>query len=381
MHSELAEQNLVVGGGMMGLAVAYELARRGEPVCVLEAAAAPGHGASFAAAGMVPRLGACTQDPAVMALSGASWLQFGPWVRELEARGGVACGYVESGMLWVAFDRVEAEALAAKRELWGAGVVALTPGEILAREPRLSPELHSGWYVPHCHQVDPRALTESLLAALRVMGVPVLCGSRVCEVAHDARGVRGVWLDQADPPRWLPARRVVVTAGAWTSALESPYRALGVRPVKGQVVRLRGPGMLRHLVGTAATCLVPRPQGDLLVAATVEECGFDVAPTAQAVLELLQQGQRLLPGLQALEFVECAVGLRPAVNDGRPVIGAGAAPGLFVATGHHRNGVLLAPATAGHLVEGMLSGTMPAALAPFAPERLLHPASAAPTVL
>ena len=141
-------------------------------------------------------------------------------------------------------------------------------------------------------------------------------------------------------------------------------------------MRLAGPELVRHVVRSPDVYLVPRRGGELLVGATMEEQGFDALPKAGAVLDLLREAWRLLPGIYDLAVTELSVGFRPAVRDHLPVIGATATRGLFVATGHFRNGVLLAPATAHHLAEWILSGTAPAALAPFGVERLEAPAVA-----
>jgi glycine oxidase len=145
---------------------------------------------------------------------------------------------------------------------------------------------------------------------------------------------------------------------------------LGLRPVKGQLVRLGGPELIRHVVRSPEVYLVPRRGGELLVGATMEERGFDALPTAGAVLDLLREAWRLLPAVYELTVTELSVGLRPVVRDHRPVIGGTGTRGLYVATGHFRNGVLLAPATAHHLADLITSGSVPAALVPFRAERL-----------
>jgi glycine oxidase len=169
----------------------------------------------------------------------------------------------------------------------------------------------------------------------------------------------------------------VLAAGVWSEDVEALVSPLGLRPVKGQVVRLTGPELIRHVVRSPDVYLVPRRGGELLVGATMEEQGLDALPTAGAVLDLLREAWRLLPGVYDLAVTELSVGFRPAVRDHRPVIGRTTTPGLYVAIGHFRNGVLLAPATAHHLAEWIVGGSAPAALAPFRVERLEAPADAA----
>jgi glycine oxidase len=162
----------------------------------------------------------------------------------------------------------------------------------------------------------------------------------------------------------------------WSGDVDAPLPPLGLRPVKGQLVRLGGPELLRHVVRSPDVYLVPRRGGELLVGATMEEQGFDGLPTAGAVLDLLREAWRILPGTYDLAVIELSVGFRPAVRDHRPVIGATSTHGLYVATGHFRNGVLLAPATAHHLADWIVEGRRPPALAPFGVERMEMPATA-----
>ena len=159
--------------------------------------------------------------------------------------------------------------------------------------------------------------------------------------------------------------------------MDAPLPTLGLRPVKGQLVRLGGPELLRHVVRSPDVYLVPRRGGELLVGATMEEQGLDALPTAGAVLDLLREAWRILPGVYDLAVRELSVGFRPALRDHLPLIGAAATRGLYVATGHFRNGVLLAPATAHYLAEWIAEGVAPAALAPFGVERLEAPAATA----
>jgi glycine oxidase len=168
----------------------------------------------------------------------------------------------------------------------------------------------------------------------------------------------------------------VLAAGVWSGDVEAPVPPLGLRPVKGQLVRLAGPELVQHVVRTPEVYLVPRRGGELLIGATMEEQGLDALPTAGAVLDLLREAWRVLPGVYDLAVTELSVGFRPAVRDHRPVIGPAATRRLFVATGHFRNGVLLAPATAHYLAEWIVDGSPPAALAPFGVERMEASASA-----
>ena len=191
--------------------------------------------------------------------------------------------------------------------------------------------------------------------------------TRIEEAAGQVVGVSGVGDEQAFSVR---ADVVVLAGGVWSEEVDAPVTALGLRPVKGQLVRLTGPEVVRHVVRSPDVYLVPRRGGELLVGATMEEQGLDASPTAGAVLDLLREAWRILPGVYDLAVTELSVGFRPATRDHLPVIGGTRTRGLYVATGHFRNGVLLAPATAHYLAEWIARGTAPAALAPFSVERL-----------
>ena len=166
------------------------------------------------------------------------------------------------------------------------------------------------------------------------------------------------------------AERVVLAAGAWGEEISLPIAPPGLRPVKGQLVRLRGTALVRHVLRTPEVYLVPRATGELLVGATAEEMGFDIEPTAGAVLDLLRHAWELLPGIYDLELAEINVGLRPALMDHLPAIGPTESEGLFLALGHFRHGILLAPGTAHYLAELLHTGDEQAALEPFLPQRL-----------
>ena len=168
----------------------------------------------------------------------------------------------------------------------------------------------------------------------------------------------------------IRSKSAILAAGAWSSRdLSWPAGPLGVRPIKGQLVRLRGPELIRRVVRAPRAYLVPRPGGELVVGATMEEQGFDPSPTAGAVMDLLWNARLVAPAVYDLEMVEVNVGFRPATRDHLPLIGATEVPGLYVATGHFRHGVLLAPATAALLAELIVDGRLDPMLVPFLPQR------------
>jgi glycine oxidase len=221
------------------------------------------------------------------------------------------------------------------------------------------------------HQVDPRCLAAALARAIERLGGSIGRGMSVEDVEDGGGMLRVRGRGRDGDPFEERAARVVLAAGAWSgSSVRARSGVRGPRPVKGQLVRLRGPALLRRVVRTPHVYLVPREGGELLVGGTVEELGFDTTPTAGAVMDLLRHAWEAVPATYDAALAEVSVGLRSAVDDHLPVIGESEQPGLFLAWGHFRNGILLAPATAHYLAEWIAGGTRPAALAPFAPSRL-----------
>jgi glycine oxidase len=364
---------VVVGGGLIGLAVADALAVRGLAVQVVEAGAGAGRGlpgsASAVAAGMLAPVTESELDPPELTRLGfESLARYPGWVADLEARSGLSCGYRREGTLAVALDRDEAadlERLAAILSDTGRAVHAIDARELRRREPRLAARALGGLFVPGDHAVDPRRLLRALATALARGTGRVRSGLPVERVERSGAAWRVRAADVA-----LDADVVVLATGAWgAGAIELPAPLPALRPVKGQLVRLHGEPLLTHVIRTPQVYLVQRESGEIVVGATVEAQGFDVRATAGAVAELLRSARDLVPDTAELELCEVSVGLRPATSDHLPLIGPypGLA-GLYLAMGHYRNGVLLAPATARLLAEAICGGAAEA-LRPFACDR------------
>ncbi len=326
---------LIVGGGVIGMAVAQRARQRGLEVTVLDAGEA---GAYSVAAGMLaPVTEAEFGEDVLVRLGLESAARYPAFCAEADVE------LRATGTLVVARDRDEAEALDrlhAFRGSLGLAAERLRPTEARRREGALAPSVRLALDVPGDRSVDPRAL----VAALRER-VPV----RRARVVGLIDG--GVVLEGGEEVR---APQVVLAAGAWTGALGG----LPIRPVKGQVLRLRdpaGPGLVERTIRTEHAYLVPRADGRYVLGATVEERGWDASATAAGVFELLRDMSEVVPGVLELEFEKVGVGFRPGTPDNLPVIGPGDRPGLVWATGHWRNGVLLAPVTA-DLVAGVLAG-------------------------
>ncbi|MER6583768.1 FAD-dependent oxidoreductase [Nonomuraea sp. NPDC001023] len=422
--------NVIVGGGVVGLSIAWRLAREGLPVTVVDPA--PGRGASYAAAGMLAPVSevAYTEEP-LLRLGAASLRRWPSFAAELaadaglgpdfgagsgaglgtglsggpgggagarageafggafgmigpEGAGGRALDLRADGTLDVAFgadDLAALDDLAAFMDKLGLRVERLTGRECRRLEPMLAPSVRGGLLAPGDAWVDPRRVTAALLGALDRLGVPVV-RARVTGLLRDGDAVpdavagagtspwsssgtggavTGVRLEpvpgQPEPAvREIAAERVVLAAGAWSGELAD----VPVRPVKGQIMRLRSaqPLLGRCVRGTVhgtPVYLVPRGDGELVLGATQEELGFDTRVTAGGLYELLRDARELVPGVTELEVADVVAGLRPGTPDNLPIIGAGEAPGLVLATGHHRGGVLLAPLTAALVTAAVLT--------------------------
>lgn len=370
---------VVIGGGVIGLAVAWRAAQAGLAVTVADDN--PAGGASHAAAGMLcPVTEAHYGEEALLALNLASARQWPGFAAELEEASGGRVGYRDEGTLAVAFDNDDLRALDDLHryhvELGLAGE-RLTARECRSREPLLSPRLRGGVLVTSDHQVDSRAVTATLLTATSRARV-VLHRERVAELVVAGGRATGVRLAGGEE---VSAGAVVLAAGCWSATLPGlPTTAIPpVRPVKGQILRLRGPAdppLLSHSVRGLrqgrSVYLVPRSDGRIVVGASVEEKGFDTTVTAGAVRELLEDAGELVPALAELELVEAIARLRPGTPDNAPLIGPSSLPGLVVAAGHYRNGVLLTPVTAGAVAELLVTGELPDVAAPFSPMRFVE---------
>lgn len=361
MSSQSRQADVVVmGAGPIGLAVAWRLAQSAMAVTVVDPA--PGRGAVWAAAGMLaPVTEVHPGEAKLLALNLDSAQRYPDFVAELEQASGLDTGYRTEGTLVVARDRDDLAAideLAKLQESLGLQVERLGSQEIRALEPGLAPSVRGGLRVESDHQVDGRALVAALLEACRRSGVQIV-NARVQQVRVEAGHARGVVLDSGE---FIPAPTVVIAAGVWSGAIDGlPPGLLPVRPVKGQIVYLRGPvspPLLSRNVRGVEVYLAPRRDGRLAVGATMEEQGFDTTATAGGVHELLRAARELVPGIDELQFDEVAVGLRPATADNGPLLGPTGVPGVFAATGHFRNGVLLTPATAAAL-DAWVRGALP----------------------
>jgi glycine oxidase len=361
----------VAGGGLIGLSVAWRAAQRGLSVAVVDDA--PGSGASRAAAGMLaPVSEAGYGEEALLRLCLASLERYPAFLDELAAATGVRVPLRTAGTLVVGFDEDDMRVLADLQRFHvelGLEVHRLLGREVRRREPSLSPRVRGALHVAGDLSVDPRELHPVLLAAAEGAGVR-LVRSRVTGVVGEDGRACGLALEDGGE---VPATTVVLALGARSGGLAGAP-PVPVRPVKGQILRLRGAGGLlegtvRALVRGRSVYLVPQGDDGLVVGATVEERGFDATVTAGGVHDLLHDAIELVPGVTELELAETLTRWRPGTPDNAPVLGASGMPGLVLATGHHRNGVLLTPLTGDLVAELIVSGESPALAAPFTLDR------------
>jgi glycine oxidase len=357
---------VVVGGGIIGLAVAWRARERGMSVMVLEREVT-GRGTSYVAAGMLAPVSEAGFGEAARHVLELGLRSAGIWpafATDLEAASGMEVGLRRTGTLVVARDDDEAREL--ERQLAFRQSLELRTERLRAsaareREPGLAPTVRLAIEAPDDHSVDPRQVLQALRRACEIAGVDIRERTAVESIELDGDGGQVTGLHLHGSGR-VSAGRVVLAAGAWTGQIAGLPRdaQVPVRPVKGQILRLRDPagaGLLGRVVRFEGGYLVPRADGRYVLGATVEEKGFELSPTAGATYELLRDASELVPGVSELQIEELCVGLRPGTPDNAPVIGPGAVEGLTWATGHHRNGILLAPLTAGLVVETLLGKT------------------------
>ncbi len=342
---------IVVGGGAIGCAVAWRLAQRGLEVTLVERGPLGGE-ASWAAAGILaPQAEADAPGPlfSLKCHSRALWPSFAVELREAS---GIDVGWVACGTLMVALDDAEAAALRARLE-WqqAAGLRVEQRGRSL--------------YLPDDHQVEPRLVGRALATALARTGVTVRQGEAQ-RLVHDRARVSGLIVDG----EMVTGGHVVLAGGAWSSRLDGLPPMPRVQPLRGQLLELAAPpGLVAHVLFGDGGYLVPRADGRIVVGSSEEEVGFVKEVTPPVLARLRQRAARLVPSLAEAPLVGAWAGLRPSTKDRLPLLGNTPLDGLHVATGHHRNGILLLPVTA-QIVTALVTGVAPTVeLSAFSPSR------------
>ncbi len=364
----------IVGGGIIGLSLGWRLAEAGARVVLFERGEA-GLGASHAAAGMLaPGIETEPGEDPLIALGRESLALWPAFAAELEAKSGLAVGLRTEGTIEIALTRDDAARLARRvafQQSRGAELHWLSPASAREREPHLGPQLAGAVFSPHDHQVDNRRVVAALRRVFLAAGGELREHTPVAAIEIGGSRVSGVRLRTGEI---VPASSVVLAAGAWSAELDGLTPAIRppVRPIKGQMLSLKmdpAHPLLRHVLWTPKVYLVPRQDGRLLIGATTEERGFEVSLTAGGIFSLLEGAWRAIPAIEELPIDEMWVGFRPGSRDDAPILGPTAIEGLVMATGHHRNGILLAPITAALLVPLLLEGRVDPRLAPFRLER------------
>ncbi|MBO1333385.1 glycine oxidase ThiO [Streptomyces sp. VRA16 Mangrove soil] len=378
---------IVVGGGIIGLVTAWRAAQRGLSVAVVDPD--PGGGAAQVAAGM---LAAVTElhygEQTLLALNVASARRYPDFVAELSEAAGQDLGYRACGTLAVALDaddRAHLRELHALQTKSGLQSEWLSGRDCRRLEPMLAPGVRGGLRVDGDHQIDPRRLASALVTACERAGVIFhrTWAERLRVIRDRARGVTLAGGNSqafgSGGGTELDAGQVVLAAGSRSGQLAGvPDEVLPpVRPVKGQVLRLTVPKRyapflsrtVRAVVRGGNLYLVPRVNGELVVGATSEELGWDTTVTAGGVYELLRDAHELVPGITELPLTETRAGLRPGSPDNAPLLGPTTLPGLHLATGHYRNGVLLTPVTGDAMAHVLATGELPEEARPFSPRR------------
>lgn len=371
----MATDVVVIGAGAIGLWTAFRLARQGARVDVVDPE--PGRGATWAAAGMLaPVTEYIYGEEPLLGLTVAAAARYESDAAELGEASGLDAGYRRSGAVEAAWDAADLDALrdlAGRRRELGIAVERLGSRALHAAEPALAPGLAGGYLADDDHQVDNRMMVRALLAALDRLPVTFHRGCAT-RIAMDERRAVGV---DVDGGRQARGRWTVLAAGAHSGRLAAgaPGVRLPIRPVKGQTIRLLADKpILRHVVRGrvrgAPVYIVERAHGEIVIGASSEDAGFDRRPRAGAVHDLLRDAVLLAPELAEAQWSEVSTGLRPGTPDNGPIVGPiSGVEGLIVATGHYRNGVLLAPITADAVAAHIAGTDGPPSMRPFGPDR------------
>ncbi|MDX6557111.1 MAG: glycine oxidase [Blastocatellia bacterium] len=362
---------IIVGAGVIGLTIARALAQRGIREIVLIERGRPGAEASWAAAGILaPQVEVDHQDD-FFQLACASRDLYPEFADALKDETGVDVELDKTGTLCVGFDSNDEDQLRRRYE-WqqraGLKVESLTGDEARRLEPCISPEVTCGLRFPRDFQVENRRLIDALVRANEELGIQLLMGSSVSAIRVEQKRVRGVATSNGS----IDAAIVVLAAGAWSSLINAPgLPSIEIEPVRGQMLCFAArPQIARHVIYSSRGYLVPRHDGRVLAGSTAEQVGFDKSMTDEGVATIKSMATEIAPGIAALPLIDSWAGFRPRAKDGLPVLGPSAQiEGLFYATGHYRNGILLAPITGKVIADAIVDGVMPASLDSFSPNR------------
>lgn len=364
---------IVVGGGLMGCSVAYRLAKDGAQVMVLERSI-PGAEASSAAAGIL--------GPTVESFGDALALQLGRRSRELHAEladeldelFGVDVGFRRCGVVKLAFNEEELEALsnqASNLELHGIRCDRWSPAELIQEEPASNPGALGALAVSEDAQVEPKKLLSAVALGAERDGAQFRSGSTVRSVNVEGGRVRSVQLGD----ELIETDRLVVAAGSWTTLIPGlPFNSETIFPVRGQMIATETrPPVFRRVIFGAGGYVVTRPDGRVLCGSTMERVGFERGITFGGMADVIDKATRIAPGLRGAPILEHWSSFRPGTADGLPMVGATRIEGLFLASGHYRNGILLAPLTAELIADAMAGKPLSREAEALSPRRFEGP--------
>jgi glycine oxidase len=364
---------VIIGAGVIGLTIARALAQRGVREVMLIERGQPGAEASWAAGGILaPQVEVDHQDD-FFQLACASRDLYPEFAASLKEESGVDVELDTTGTLCLGFTEKD-EAELRRRYEWqqseGLEVEWLTGDEARRLEPCVSANVRRALRFPKDFQVENRRLVDALVRTNEELGTYLVTGSSVSSVRIEHKRVRGVEISSG----FVDAPIVVIAAGAWASLIKSAdakLPAIGVEPVRGQMLCFAAhPQIARHVIYSSSGYLVPRRDGRVLAGSTAEHVGFDKRATVEGVAAIKAMALEIAPSMAALPVVDSWAGFRPRATDGLPVLGPCAGiGGLFYATGHYRNGILLAPITGQVCANAIVDGIMPDSVKAFSPDR------------
>jgi glycine oxidase len=384
MEPSLTFDVAVIGGGVIGCAIAWRLQQIGLRTAIIERGE-PGREASLAAGGMLAPFAETDQRDAFFELAVESRFMYADFARELRETTGIDVEYRTEGTLYLSLTDEDDEELE-HRWSWqsevGLRVTKLTPADALQLEPQINPRLRWALKFPDDHQVDNRRLVRALIAAARKAGVKILPSTEARHLRIESNAgmkqVAGLSTTRGE----ILARTVVIAAGSWSGLIttDEPIALSNARvePVRGQMVAMAMPAPeVGHVIYSRRGYIVPRLGGYLIAGSTTERVGYDKSVTAGGVSGIIERATEILPVVPSLSITETWAGLRPFAVDGWPILGADPqVAGLHYATGHYRNGILLAPITARVMSELIARGESQRHLTPFSVARFANRAVA-----
>ena len=361
---------IIVGGGVIGLAIARALGLRGVTKVTLIERGQPGAEASWAAGGILaPQVEADHPDD-FFRLAAASRDLYPAFAASLKSESGVDVELDQTGTIYAGFTDEDEKDLRARYE-WqsseGLSVEWLTAEEAHQLEPHVSPRVQCGLRFPNDYQIENRRLVEALLIANDKLGMRLLKDTVVGELRIEGGRIMGVETSSG----FAAAPVVVLAAGAWTSLIKSNGAQIQIEPVRGQMLCFESrPQIVRHVIYSSRGYLVPRRDGRLLAGSTTEQAGFDKRVTGEGERAIRSMANEIAPTTEHLPLIGSWAGFRPRAADDLPVLGPDPEiDGLFYATGHYRNGILLTPITADSIAAAIVDGVAPPMLAVFSPDR------------